>query len=113
MRVCIDVDGTICITKAEHESYADVVPIPGAIETIKKLKEAGHYIIIATARGMKTYESNLGKIVANQSTILVNWLDKHDIPYDEIWFGKPLADYYIDDKGFKFTDWKNVSDEIL
>ena len=37
MRVCIDVDGTICITKAEHESYADVVPMPGAIETIKKL----------------------------------------------------------------------------
>ena len=112
MRICIDVDGTICFTKKDHESYADTTPIPGAIETIQKLKKQGHYIIIATARGMKTYHSNVGKITANQGTILINWLDAHGVPYDEIWFGKPQADYYIDDKGVKFTDWKNVVDEI-
>ena len=77
MRICIDVDGTICITKAAHESYADATPMPGAIDAIKKLKDAGHYIIIATARGMKTYESNLGRIVANQSVILIDWLNKY------------------------------------
>ena len=80
MRICIDVDGTICITKAAHESYADATPMPGAIDAIKKLKDAGHYIIIATARGMKTYESNLGRIVANQSVILIDWLNKYEIP---------------------------------
>ena len=112
MRICIDVDGTICFTKKEHESYAGTVPIPGAIDTIQKLKKEGHYIIIATARGMKTYEGSIGKIVANQGAILINWLDAHSIPYDEIWFGKPQADYYIDDKAVKFTNWKNIMDEI-
>ena len=112
MRICIDVDGTICFTKKEHESYADTVPMPGAIETIQKLKKQGHYIIIATARGMKTLDSNMGKITAQQTPILINWLNTHKIPYDEIWFGKPLADYYIDDKAVKFTDWKNVEKEV-
>ena len=113
MRICIDVDGTICITKAAHESYADAPPMPGAIDAIKKLKDAGHYIIIATARGMKTSESNLGRIVANQSVILIDWLNKYEIPYDEIWFSKPLADFYIDDKAVKFTDWKNTINQLL
>ena len=52
MRICIDLDGTICEIRKEGESYSDVKVKPGAAEKIKTLKEAGHTIIINTARNM-------------------------------------------------------------
>ena len=30
------------------------------------------------------------------------------MPYDEIWFGKPHADVYIDDNAYRFTSWNEV-----
>lgn len=108
-KFCFDLDGTICYTKKENENYKDVKPIPGAVETIQKLKESGHYIIIMTARNMKTYDNNIGKIIANQSMVVIEWLNKHKIPYDELHFGKPLADFYIDDKAIKLTNWKTFN----
>lgn len=113
MRICFDLDGTICYTRKENESYSDVEPIPGAIETLRKLKTDGHYIIIHTARHVKTCNNNLGMIVAKQGKTLFDWLDKHQIPYDEIWFGKPLADLYVDDKGLKFNSWVEIDKELI
>ena len=49
-RFCFDLDGTLCYTRKEDEHYSDVEPIPGAIETVQRLKAEGHYIIIMTAR---------------------------------------------------------------
>ena len=107
-KFCIDLDGTICYTKKPDESYPDVEPIPGAIEALQELHKNGHYIIICTARNMVTHNNNLGKIIANQASIVIDWLKKHNIPYDELHFGKPVADYYIDDKAFKFENWKDI-----
>lgn len=112
MRICIDLDGSICFTKKEEEEYSEVKPMPGAVESIQRLKGKGHYIIIHTSRHMKTCESNVGRIVAKQGKILIDWLDRYGIPYDEIWFGKPLADVYIDDKAMKFTDWETTVKEL-
>jgi len=36
---------------------------------------------------MKTCNSNVGMVVARQGKTLFDWLEKHQIPYDEIWFG--------------------------
>ena len=36
--------------------------------------------------------------------ITFDTLDKYDIPYDEIYFGKPYADYYIDDLAINCYD---------
>ena len=48
---------------------------------------------------MKTHNSNLGKILADVGKITFDTLEKFEIPYDEIYFGKPFADFYIDDLG--------------
>lgn len=112
-RFCVDLDGTICYTKNVDETYTDVLPIPGAIEVLQKLHKNGHYIIIMTARNMVTHNNNIGKIIANQAEIVINWLKKYNIPYDELHFGKPVADYYIDDKGFKFENWENINEKFL
>jgi len=111
-KFCFDLDGTICSIKKEGQHYLDVEPLPGAIETLQKLKSKGHYIIIMTARNMLTYNNNVGKIIANQSPIVLEWLNKHKIPYDEIHFGKPLADFYVDDKAIKLINWKEFNEQI-
>jgi len=43
---------------------------------------------------------------------VIEWLNKYQIPYDEIHFGKPLADFYVDDKAIKLTSWKDFNKQI-
>jgi len=108
MRIVIDLDGTICSLKTSAETYADVKVIPGAKEYIRKLRAEGHYIIIQTARNMATCDSNLGKVIKNVGKVTLEWLEKNEIEYDEIYFGKPNAHLYIDDRAFRFTDWESM-----
>ena len=81
-RFCFDLDGTLCYTRKEDEHYSDVKPIPGAIETVQRLKAEGHYIIIMTARNMVTHNNNLGKIIANQCPIVYQTLKLSRYPTD-------------------------------
>jgi capsule biosynthesis phosphatase len=111
MRLCIDIDGTICRFRETGEGYAEVTPLPGAVERMKSLKAAGHYLILLTARHMATTGGNPGLAVARQGKTLFDWLARHDIPYDELWFGKPQADLYIDDNGYRFTSWSDIAED--
>lgn len=111
-RICFDLDGTLCENKRPGQEYKDVVPMEGAVEYLKHLRQQGHYIIIMTARNMVTYNNNVGQIIANQAPIVIEWLKKYDMPYDELLFGKPHADFFVDDKGVKFTSIENLKNEI-
>jgi capsule biosynthesis phosphatase len=113
MRIVIDLDGTICTLKQNNQTYADVLVKPGAVEFINKLKQDGHYIIIQTARNMATCESNMGKVIKNVGKVTLDWLEKNEVAYDEIYFGKPNANLYIDDRAFRFEDWNKMSAEEL
>ncbi|STR45478.1 capsular biosynthesis protein [Iodobacter fluviatilis] len=108
MRICFDLDGVICEIKKKGQSYSDVMPIDGATEKIRELKEAGHYIIINTARHMKTCSGNTGLVIAKIGQITMDWLTRYDIPYDELHFGKPWAQVYIDDNAFRFSSWSEI-----
>jgi capsule biosynthesis phosphatase len=113
MRIVIDLDGTICEIKKPEQSYADLRPEPGAVEKIRELHAAGHYIIIQSARNMATCESNLGKVIKNIGLITLEWLQKHQIEYDEIYFGKPNAHVYIDDRALRFETWDGITIDSL
>lgn len=113
LRLCIDLDGTICETKRQDQDYADVVPLPGAIEAMKDFKARGYYVVIHTARNMRTYNSNVGAVIRNQAKTVIDWLDKYEVPYDELLFGKPHVDYFIDDKGLTFTNWADMRETLL
>lgn len=109
MRICFDLDGVVCELKRPGESYADVKPVAGAIEKMKALKAAGHTLIIFTARHMKTTGGDVGKVLARQGAVTFDWLARHGVPYDEIFFGKPWADVYIDDNALRFTSWEAIA----
>ena len=112
MRLCFDLDGTICTNKPVGGKYEDVVPMDGMVEFMRQLKADGHYIIIQTARNMVTHNNNLGKINKHQAPIIFDWLAYYGIPYDEILFGKPHADYFIDDKGIRYTTTEELKTKL-
>ena len=113
MRIVIDLDGTICPIKQPGQSYSDLQPFPHAVERIRAWRAAGHYVIISTARNMATCDSNLGKVMKNVGRITLDWLDDHHVEYDEIYFGKPNAEVYIDDRAIRFVDWDGLSEGAL
>ncbi len=113
MRIVIDLDGTICPIKQGTQTYATLPVLPGAAERIKALRANGHYIIIQTARNMATCESNLGKVMKNIGKTTLEWLEKNDIEYDEIFFGKPNAEIYIDDRAFRFESWDKTDENTI
>lgn len=98
MRICFDLDSTLVTDPIKKGDYSSVLPITKNINFLKYLKDNGHYIIIYTARRMKTHDGNMGKIGKDIMKITFDSLDELNIPYDEIYFGKPYADFYIDDK---------------
>lgn len=83
--------------------------MPGAVDKLRQLKTAGHYLIINTARHMKTCEGNVGRVIAKQGAVTLDWLARHKIEYDEIHFGKPHAQIYIDDNALRFESWSAIA----
>jgi len=98
LRICFDLDNTLVTYPTIPNDYTSVKPIHKNIELLKNLKELGHEIIIYTARRMKTHNHNIGKVTKDIAMITMNSLEELNIEYDEIIFGKPIADIYIDDR---------------
>lgn len=46
---------------------------------------------------MRTHGGNVGAVIADIGMVTLNQLAKYEIPYDDIFFGKPYANVYIDD----------------
>ena len=103
-RICFDLDNTLVSFPTIRNDYTSVKPIQKNINFLKYLKRFGNTIIIYTARRMKTHNGNIGKINSDIGKITFDTLDKFNIPYDEIYFGKPYADFYIDDLAINCFD---------
>lgn len=104
-RLVFDVDDTIC-RNGRVNGYANAEPMEEVIKKINYLHdELGYEIVLLTARGMISCEGDIDKIKAKNETILIEWLKKHDVHYDELFFGKPLGDLYIDDKGISLSQF--------
>ena len=97
-RVCFDLDSTLFTAPRVKGDYATCEPIPRAVAMLKHLKAMGHYIILHTARRMRTHSGNVGAIVADVGAVTMESLRKAGVEYDELAFGKPWAQFYVDDK---------------
>lgn len=104
-----DIDGTICPIKKKEEKYEDLVPYANIIDKIRYYKNNGAKITLFTSRNMNSYGGNIGLINKNTAVVLLEWLKKWDIPYDEIIYGKPWPGH----KGFYVDDRSVRPDEFL
>ena len=113
-RLILDIDGTL--TDGAGGDYSTVRPRPDVVENLRRYWEDGFEIVLYTSRNMRSYGSNVGKINANALPVLFAWLSEHDIPYDEIWTGKPWCGhegFYVDDKAVRPDEFARLSyDEI-
>ena len=113
-RLIVDLDGTL--TQANTSDYEQVTPRLDVIEQLRHYHQQGFTIVISTARNMRTYEGNVGKINIHTLPIITAWLDKHQVPYDEILVGKPWCGhdgFYIDDRAIRPSEFAKLSlDEI-
>lgn len=84
-KIVFDIDGTIC-----EESYSQervfAVPKLKMINFINDLYSKGHFIILYTARGW------------DQFKLTEYWLQKNQVKYNVLMCGKPIYDYWIDDR---------------
>ena len=110
LRICFDLDNTLVSYPKIDKDYSSVLPIEENIKFLKYLKNFGHTIIIYTSRRMKTHVGNQGRLLADIGKITFDTLEKFEIPFDEIYFGKPDADFYIDDKAISV--YENLEKEL-
>ena len=109
-KIIIDLDDTICSTK--NGDYENSIPKEKVIKKIKEYKNLGFEIIIYTSRNMRTYKGNVELIKANTLPIIIRWLEKFDVPYDQIIVGKPwpsFGGFYVDDKAIRPDEFVNLT----
>lgn len=101
-KICIDIDGVIATELDEGDwKYERCVYIAGSREVILSIKALGYAICLFSAR----WEIDRDKTI--------EWLQEHNIYYDELILGKPKADIYVDDRALRFMgDWNFILQEI-
>jgi capsule biosynthesis phosphatase len=109
--IVMDLDGTLTID--DHTlPYPDRPPNTAMVEKLREYRAAGFLISIYTARNMKTHAKSVGRINAHTLPIIIDWLRKHDVPFDEIYVGKPWADeggFYVDDRAIRPAEFLALS----
>ncbi|AEF05284.1 HAD hydrolase family protein [Alteromonas naphthalenivorans] len=109
-RLVVDLDGTL--TLANTSDYCNVLPNKPLIEVLRKYKNDGFTIVIATARNMRTFKGDIGLINVKTLPLIIDWLNRHNIPYDEIIVGKPwcgFEGFYIDDKAIRPSEFISMN----
>lgn len=96
--VCVDFDGPLhTLDRGWRDGELYGSPPPGAVEAIRALRRQGFRIVVQTARDWRCVHG---------------YLIKHGIEVDLITMIKPIASFYIDDRGVVFEDWYSVMAEI-
>ncbi|OHE73580.1 MAG: hypothetical protein A2Y14_02955 [Verrucomicrobia bacterium GWF2_51_19] len=109
----IDLDNTITIDDARP--YSEKLPNTAVIEKMRLYKEKGYNIVIYTARRMRTFNNDEASIVANIADVTLQWLRKHNVPFDGLKFGKPYAEnaFYVDDRCIRPNEFLELSEAAI
>lgn len=103
--ICLDFDGVINNYKGwNNEGYNIVVgkPVLGARQAIKILRKK--YIVLVNS-------VRCGHEGGKEA--IIKWLNKYRIEVDGVTIHKPVADYYVDDRGITFRgDWAKAIRDI-
>ena len=99
---CIDIDGVI-VHRPDSSKYPDDCIMSAnkkIIDIVNKLYDEGNYIKIFTARGTAT-KYDWVKFTNEQ-------LNLYGVKFHELIFGKPNADYYIDDHNISIKEFVEI-----
>ena len=97
---CFDLDNVLCRTIKNN--YEESIPLKKNINVVNQLYIEGHYIKIFTARYMGRNKEDTFKAKRQAQNITKVQLKKWQVNYNQLIFGKPSFDIYIDDKNYLF-----------
>jgi hypothetical protein len=90
----IDIDGTITLDpKINYKKYEKARPNLKVIEAINELFNRGHIIYLFSARHEEDRE------------VTKKWLKQNKVKWNKLILGKPLGDYYVDDRSLIIEDF--------
>ena len=109
---CFDIDGTICDTPPNVYPWNGAVPRMSRIKKINELYDEGATIYLMTARGFIRSSAMHENISAAQKEAddycrsrTESQLTKWGVKYHALFFGKPRAAVYVDDRGVNDKDF--------
>lgn len=88
LRVCFALDGTLVTPPRVPGDLATVAPVAASVKVARWARAKGHTVIIHTTR-VASDRNDVGRLT-------LDTLRAFGIPYDELIFGKPVADVFID-----------------
>ena len=102
--IAIDFDGTIHkYSKGWHDGSIYDTPIEGCFEALNQLWKDGYEIVIYTCR------ANSKECLSDLFKWMYAWQDELQLPFVfTVTSQKPVAKCYIDDRGIRFTNWKDM-----
>lgn len=113
-KIVIDLDDTI--SKTIDGKYTESLPCMPVVEKLREYKDHGFEIVIYSSRNMRTYNRNIGEINVHTLPVILDFLKKYDIPYDEVIVGKPWpgkGGFYVDDKAIRPTEFINKTEDEI
>jgi len=91
---CTDQAWFDVLAGALHAGMYEAPPIPGAVEAVRRIADAGHSIHIVTARGLLAHGLTI-------KAATVAWIETHDVPHDALHFAGDKTtvrtDVFVDD----------------
>jgi capsule biosynthesis phosphatase len=113
-KLIIDLDNTLSFNI--QDDYSLAISNSELIQQLNGYKKNGFTIVIHTARNMRTFGGNVGKINIHTLPTIIEWLDKHNVPYDEVIVGKPWCGhegFYVDDRAVRPSEFCSMSCEEI
>ena len=116
--IALDWDGTLVDRKWPKMGYW----LPGAVDSVRTLLDAGHHCYIYSARLSPFWPNGSDRepsIVMLEEHLVRTMLDSAGLPEVTIWsgYGKPFWDVLVDDKALWFTgrpgSWRATLPKIL
>lgn len=112
----VDIDGTLTAERSDGQQYSDVPVNEPVRERLCELRSRGYWIVLYTSRNMRTHNGNIGLIMKHTAPVLIEWLARHEVPYDELHFGKPWCGndgIYIDDRAVRPREFVEMNLEQI
>ena len=92
---CFDIDGTLCVSTGGF--YDRAQPYKKRIGVVNQLFDAGHQIVLYTARGTVTG--------IDHRELTEGQLKSWGVKYHELRLGKPQYDLFVDDRALNDYDF--------
>jgi capsule biosynthesis phosphatase len=106
----LDLDGTLTVVDSAAR-YEHMLPNMNVAEQVRRYAAQGFRIAIVTSRNMRSFANSVGRINAETLPVIVDWLRRHNIPFDEVHVGKPWCGkggFYVDDRAIRPSEFLSL-----